>query len=152
MPAFGKGFWMHPDFPNPELRDILEKYQVKIEKIFLDAKESRLALDSKRRDLFKNLDELADKYAKDKTVSKDIVAATRDLHDVTVKIQAINKDAMEKIKLLNDQREKEFQASNDAWLVKLEKDPKEMDKYVQWLNSRPKNFRPQPGDKQHRDQ
>ncbi len=125
----------------PEARTIIESYGIKIQKVFLDAREAKLKFMDKRRDLKQKLDALVVKYADDKTVSKDIVSALRDMQVLQYQVQAINKEAMKKIQDLNDAREKELKTALDNWVNKLDKDSKELDKFVDSYKDHPR-YRP----------
>lgn len=126
--------WM---LPNPEGRTIAEKYRLKMEKTFLEAKETKLPLDAKRRELMQKLDKLAETYVNDQSVSKDIVAVTKELKAIQEKIRGINQTAMEKIRLQNNEREKEMAAATDAWIKKIESNQEDMENYVKWVNDKP---------------
>jgi hypothetical protein len=137
------GYGMLAGYFNPDMADIAEAYKVKIERVFLDAKESRLGLDKKRRDLFIKLHDQAERYRTDKSASKDIISAIKDLNGVQKQIMDINDKAMEKIQALSRDREKEFRAANEAWIKKIETDDKELAKYLDFVTTA--GQRPGPG-------
>lgn len=133
---FMGGYGMMGGYFNFEMENIAEAYKIKIEKVFLEAKESRLGLNSKRRELYSNLKELAAKYPKDKSVSKEIVSTIKELNGIQRKVQDINEKAMEKISALNREREKELRTANENWIKKIETDEKELAKYLEFIDSR----------------
>lgn len=133
---FMGGYGMMGGLFDQEMENIAEAYKIKIEKVFLEAKESRLGLNSKRRALYAKLKELADRYPQDKSVSKAIVATIKELNGIQRKVQEINEKAMDKIGALNREREKELQTANENWIRKIESDNKELEKYLEFLNAR----------------
>jgi len=133
--GFGKmGIRFYLDYLN--LQPIFEKYRVKIEKIFLDSKESKIELENKARELGRKLIELSSKYKDDKQVAKEIQEVVKNLNEIGDKIQNINKEAMDKIRLLNEEREKEIKKIINDWINKLSTDSKEMDKFTDFINRR----------------
>lgn len=128
-PGFGEGPMMEA-FLNPEVSNIVDSYKIKIEQVFLDAKKDRLGLVSKKRELVGRLQGLADKYQSDKAAGKELIAVLKELSTVQDKIHTINQVAMVKIRELNEAREKEIKQANDNWISKMEKDEKELDKFI----------------------
>ena len=127
-------------FYNPEIVKIIENYRLKIQKIFLDARQSKVGLDLKRRELYIKLSDLAEKYSSDKSVSKEILSIVKDLNVIQNQIRDINQDAMKKIQALNEEREKEIETANDLWIKKLETDSRELEKYVNFIKDRSYRF------------
>jgi F0F1-type ATP synthase membrane subunit b/b' len=123
--------------PSPEISLIIEKYRIKIQKVFLDAKANRLELSTERKEISQNLMDLAEKYKTDKTVSKGIVDSIKKLNLIHQKIQDLNQDAMKKIEALNLERRTEIKTAFEAWSIKLENDSREMERFVEWILSRP---------------
>ncbi len=150
-PGPGPGPGLHPDKPrmmmmggygmmggysNTEMQTIAETYRIKIERVFLDAKESRVSLNAKRRDLYAKIMELSGQYPGEKSVGQDIVKSIRELNGIQEQIRVINEKAMKRIQELNDQREKELRRANESWMKKIETDEKELERYVGFLNDR----------------
>lgn len=120
----------------PEIRAIVESYQIKVQKAFLDAKQAKINLDIKREDTVKKIRLSAKKYKTDKSAGKDILSLTKELNNIQDQIMAINDDAMKKIQTLNQDREKEIKAAKDEWVKKIESDDKELEKYIDLINKR----------------
>jgi hypothetical protein len=124
-------------FMNPDIEKIMESYRIKIQRVFLDTKEARINLDSKRKELFGKIKDLAARYQTDKSGKKDILDATKEVNSIQDQIQGINEKAMEKIRALNEDRKKEINSAREKWLSKLGSDDQEFEKYVNAINSRP---------------
>lgn len=129
------GYSMMGGYFRPDMAEIADSYRVKIEKVFIEAKESRMGLDKKRRDLFDKLKDQADKYRTDRKAAREIIVVIKEIDRIQKQIMDINDKAMEKIRLLNQDREKEFRAANDAWIKKIETDEKELAKYVDFIEN-----------------
>ncbi len=114
----------------PEARVIIETYRIKIMKVFSEAREAKLKLRERARNLKQNLDALADKYQSDKSVSKDIVSNLKDFRIVQTQIQKINRNAMKKIQALDENRQRELKGAVDRWFGKIESDTNELDKFI----------------------
>jgi hypothetical protein len=120
----------------PEVQIILENYRIKVQKVFLDAKQLKIELNMKRHELVEKIAGLARKYKTDKTAGKDLVGATRELNTIQDQIMDINQDAMKKIAALNQDREREVKAARDTWLKKIDTDDNELAKYADWINKK----------------
>ncbi len=109
---------------------IFDNYRLKIMKVFNESRESKIKLWEKIHNLRQNIDILIGKYQSDKSVSGDIVADLKEISGIHNQVQAINMSAMKKIQELNEAREKEIKTAVDAWLYKVERDNKELDKFI----------------------
>ncbi len=130
------GYGLREGYFNPDLFTIIENYRIKIQKIYLDAGQSKISLDTKRIDLYIRLNEFAEKYKSDKTLTNDVINTIKDLNAIQNQIHGIDQDAMKKIETLIISREKEIEAANDAWIKKLAKDDKELENYLEYINLR----------------
>lgn len=119
------------------LETTMEQHRINVQKIMLDAKEKKIGLNDKRRDLTRKLHELSARYASDKNAGPEITKVLKELTGVQNQISQINKDAMDKIKALNDSKDKEIKTAVDNYIKKLEGDKAELEKFTQFLNSRP---------------
>jgi len=125
----------------PEIRNIMDGYHLKMQKIFLEAKEARLKYDQQRRELLPKLDNAVEKYKTDKTDGKEVVSILREFRSISDKIRTINNEAMKKIKDLNDQREIEINKAVDNWLKRMEGDEKELQRFVDYYADNPGLYR-----------
>ena len=116
---------------------ILEKYQIKIQRVYLDAKEANLGLRSKMRNARLKIDTYAIEYGKDPTSVKrsEVIVALKEANTLQQKMHSTQKKAMEKIKVLNDKRDVEIQKALDKWLKKIENNQGEFDKYMKMLQT-----------------
>jgi hypothetical protein len=122
---------------------IHEKYQIKIQRIFLDAKEQTLNYREEQRVLLTKLVELSGGYENDQIrFKKEIIGILQKLRSNWSNIDAIHKTSMDKIKALHQEQKKEIEKALDDEMKKLGADDDEMNKFVgimkQWQpNSRP---------------
>jgi hypothetical protein len=120
----------------PGMETIVENYRIKVQKVFLDAKQARIDLDIKRKEDINKIRLLAGKYKTDKSVGKDILDVTKELNSIHDQIMIINQEAMKKIDQLNQDREKEIKTARDVWIKKIETDTQELEKYIDVINKR----------------
>lgn len=121
---------------------IMEKYQIKIQRVYLDAKEEKLGLKSKMRDTGLKLHAYAVDYKEDpKSVKRSkVVAELKEMNTLQKKMHSIQKNAMGKIKTLNDKRDAEISTALDKWLKKIETNQDEFEKFMNlFQQGRPKN-------------
>lgn len=135
-PFFDEYFWMHPNFPDPAVRDLLKKYRDKMEDIYFESRKERRALHDTRMELYLKLKDLSKRYNTDKSLKKQIIEVTKQIYDVTEKIQTLNKKTMEKLQQLNEERKKEFSEFSKKWLGEIEKDETKLSNFVEWINQR----------------
>lgn len=120
----------------PGAQEMFENYRIKILKVFTEAREDKIKLREKINNLRTNLDSLVERYPNDKSVSNDIVADIREIRNIHDRMELINNSAMLKIRDLNDARKKEMKAAVDAWILKIETDQKEMEKFIENYKNR----------------
>jgi uncharacterized protein YdiU (UPF0061 family) len=115
------------------LEATVETFRVNVERVMLDAAEKKIALNEKRRETMESLKSLFKKYQSDKTVSKDIVQALKDLNGVRKEIRQINTESMTKIKALRDGLNGDIDKAIDAYLQKLSSNPDELEKLSKFI-------------------
>ncbi len=118
---------LHAIIRELHLETTLETFHVNVEKIRIDAAEKKIPLKEKARISMSNLKNLVKKYAKDKTVSKDIVQALKDLNGARIAIRQIDKDTFTKIRALKDGLDSDIDKAVDSYIQKLSAGGAELD-------------------------
>jgi ATP-dependent RNA circularization protein (DNA/RNA ligase family) len=140
---WGMRFYHHR-MMSPELRAIVDKlnlettietFRVNVEKVRLDAAEKKIPLKEKARVTLANLKELFKKYQSDKTVSKDIVQALKDLNGTRIAIRQINKDSFTKIRTLKEGLDSDIDKAVDLYIQKISGGGSELDELAKHFNS-----------------
>jgi hypothetical protein len=127
MMVFAKLSGIHP---------IMEKYNIQIQKVFLETKEKNLGLHTRLMELRDALVKLSADYSKDSGKNgKEISKVLKEMVDVQNKIQANREAGMVSIKQLNDQRKKEIDAAIAKWLNVVGSDPVKMQELVDAVNT-----------------
>jgi hypothetical protein len=127
MMVFAKLSGIHP---------IMEKYNLQIQKVFLETKEKNLDLHTRLMELRDALVKLSADYSKDPGKNgKEISKVLKEMVDIQAKIQDNREAGMEKIKALNDQRKKETDAAIAKWLNTVGSDPAKMQELVDAVNT-----------------
>jgi len=115
---------------DPELETINESYQIKIQRVLLDAEEQSLKLKGRHIELDNKLKELSGSYAIDKPLEsaslKEIFSAVREIIDIQKELRVIRKDTMKKIQALNEEREEKVLSEENLWLDKIRNNEKEL--------------------------
>ncbi len=127
-PMDGQFSRFHQRVLSPEMRAMiskldletnLETFYVNVQKVRLEAAEKQIPIKEKARETMKNLKDLFKKYESDKTVSKDIIQALKELNGTRIAIRQINKDTITKIRALKDGLDSDIDKAVDAYIQKL---------------------------------
>ena len=122
---------------------IRQKYQIKIQRVFLDAKEQTLAYREEQRALLDRLFELCNDFDNDQAKNKkEILGILEKLRNNRQNIDTIHETAMEKIKALHQEQKKEIEKALDEEMKKLRTDDKEMIKFIETVKNLPPSRRP----------
>ncbi len=111
---------------------INRKYLVKIQRVFLDAKQEALNYYEEQLQLREKLFDLTRDYENNPAKNKrEIVAVLEKINENQKKMQTIQEGAMEKIRALNSEHKKEIEKAVDAEIKRLSYDEDEMMKFVE---------------------
>jgi hypothetical protein len=114
---------------------IRQKYQIRIQRVFLDAKEKTIDYREKQRILLDRLFELSRGYEADQLNSKtDIIEILEKIRDNRRNIDAVHEASMDRIRALHEEQKKEIERALDAEMKKLSTDNEEMEKFMGMVN------------------
>jgi hypothetical protein len=117
--------------------EIHRKYQLQIQRVFLDAKQEALGFYEKQQDLRDKFFDLVDKYKKGSLKErKEIIDVLKQLRENQNKIQVIQERSMEKINTLHQEQKKEMENALESEINKLSANAEEMDKFVEMIKQR----------------
>lgn len=117
---------------------INRKYQIKIQRVFLDAKQEALNYYDEQQQLREKLFDHTEDYENNPVKNKrEIVTVLEKLNDNQKKMQAIQEGAMEKIRAIHQEQKKEIEKAVDAEIKKLSYDEDEMMKFVDLVKEGP---------------
>ncbi|MGA2141670.1 MAG: hypothetical protein ABSG94_04530 [Brevinematales bacterium] len=140
----GDGHFDHRGMMPPEMHAIVEKlnlettmetFHVNVQKARLDAAEKKIPLKEKSRLSMESLKSLFKKFDSDKTVSKDIIQALKDLNGTRIAIRQIDRDVLAKIRVLRDGLDSDIDKAADAYIQKLASGGADLDSLAKHFNS-----------------
>jgi hypothetical protein len=120
-----------------QLQPLMEKFRQDAGKVFLEARDKKAVLTRKRRELMERLLELSSQLSRNPKLSSEMVLNVKELEEVNSNIMAINQEAMEKIRAINDIRDTQIRAAISDWMKKLETNQDEIYRFADFLNSNP---------------
>lgn len=116
---------------------IHRKYQLKIQRVFLDAKQEALDYFEMQQDLRERLFDLTSDYESEPERNRsEIIDLLEELMENQSTLQEIQERSMEKIQALHEQEKKEIEKAMDAEITKLREDREEMERFVEILRER----------------
>jgi hypothetical protein len=114
---------------------IRQKYQIKIQRVFLDAKEKTIDYREKQRALLDRLFELCSGYQTGQPDrNTEIIEILERIRDNRRNIDAVHETSMDRIRALHEEQKKEIERALDAEMKKLSTDNAEMEKFVSMVN------------------
>ncbi|UCB45585.1 MAG: hypothetical protein JSV25_15470 [Spirochaetota bacterium] len=127
--------------------EIHRKYQLEMQRVFLDAKQEALSFYEEQQDLREKFFDLINEYeessVKDRREISDLLKQVRENQK---KIQVIQESSMEKINALHQEQKKEMEKALEIEINRLSANAEEMDKFIEMIKQRwPYDFPPSPG-------
>lgn len=109
-----------------DLDGVVEKYKIEIEQVYLEVRKQKLELVEKRKRLYQHLMKLLNKNIENPKVQQDFRSDLQALYGIQKQISKINREAMEKIRKLYEDQEKEMYSKMDIKMKDLGSDSQEL--------------------------
>ncbi len=134
-PEMGQGHKMHKEgqmfIKMAGLESIVEKYQIKIQRLHLDQKEANLNLHEQKRQLHKEIMDLSANYDADPAKNgKEIADRLKKITTIEKSLTASRQKMMDQVQKLRAEEQKEIEVGVDKWISTLSANPAEMKKFA----------------------